>query len=198
MSAPGLTNRKFAELEDCDEKQVRRGIESGKLKLGTDGLLDPALVKSGWRRPIRSSKIVADVADKVEKSPKTVRSGDATVRDDDTPAQAAAKLIVAFGASHDLTEAIRIKENFNALLKKLEYEQKAGALVDFATAEAVLFEEFRAQRDSWLNWPARIGPIVAADLGLEADKVTEVLTAHVHQHIAQLGEPEPEFGERKG
>ncbi len=134
-------------------------------------------------------------------SVRTVRMGDEiaapTIEPDDTLAQAASKLVVAFGAEHSMTDAIRIKENFNALLKKLEYEQKTGQLVDFETAQAVFFETFRAQRDAWLNWPICVGPLVAADLGLEADKVTEVLTAHVHKQISSLGEPEANFSERE-
>lgn len=63
-------------------------------------------------------------------------------------------------------------------------------------ANDALFEEFRAQRDAWLNWPARVGPLIAAELGVEAaDKVTAVLTAHVHKQISNLGEPEANFSE---
>nr|DAH73657.1 MAG TPA: Protein of unknown function (DUF1441) [Caudoviricetes sp.] len=95
-------------------------------------------------------------------------------------------------------EALEKKETYLALLRQLEYEQKSGALVEFDTAQAILFEEFRAQRDAWLNWPTRVGPLLAADLGLEADKVTEALTAHVHKQITDLGEPEANFTEREG
>lgn len=201
MSAPFVTNREFAKLANCDEKQVRRAIAAGKLKPDAAGLLDPALVNGGWRRPIRSSKPTADSADTSIVSAPSVRTVE-SVRSDvvdpgDTPTQAAAKLVVALGAKHDLSEAIRIKENFNALLKQLEFELKSGSVVDFAVAQAVFFEEFRAQRDAWLNWPIRIGPLLAADLGLEADKVTEVLTAHVHKQISSLGQPEPNFAERE-
>jgi hypothetical protein len=208
VSAPRVSNREFADLAGCDEKQVRRAIAAGKLVPHSDGTLDPALVNSGWRRPIRSSKVAADSADTSQVSAqvsaasvRTVCTKGGTPAPDidpsDTPAQAATKLVTAFGAEHNLTEAIRLKENFNALLKQLEYEQKSGQLVDFETAQAVFFETFRAQRDTWLNWPIRIGPLLAADLGLEADKVTEVLTAHVHKQISSLGEPEANFSERQ-
>lgn len=91
-------------------------------------------------------------------------------------------------------EAKRIKEVYLALLNRLEYEQKSGALVELAVAQAVLFEASRGQRDAWLNWPAKIGPLLAAELGLEeADRVTEALTAHVHKQISDLGEPAADF-----
>lgn len=198
MSAPSVTQREFAQIADCDEKQVRRAIKSGKLKLDAAGGLDPALANSGWRRPIRSSKAVADKSKvSAQVSAESVRT-DEIFHDDDSPAQAAAKIIVALGAEHALAEAIRLKENYNALLKQLEYEQKAGSLVDLETAQQVFFEVFRAQRDTWLNWPTKCGPEIAADLGLEADKVTEILTTYVHRQITQLGQPDPSFAEHQG
>jgi hypothetical protein len=197
VSAPHVTQREFAKLADCDEKQVRRAVASGKLKPDADGRLDPALVSSGWRRPIRSSKAVADSADISKVSAKNVRSEsvrtEPIVDENDTPTEAAAKIVMAMGATNDLAEAIRIKENFNALLKQLEYEQKSGSLVDLTVARTVLFDCARAARDSWMNWPMRVGPKIAADLGLEADRVTEVLIEHVHIQIADLGEPDAHF-----
>ncbi|RQS85162.1 hypothetical protein [Burkholderia seminalis] len=196
MSAPHVTQREFAKLAGCDEKQVRRAIASGKLKPDADGKLDPALVSSGWRRPIRSSKTVADSADTSKVSAKTVRTESVrapVVDENDSPTEAAAKLVMAMGATNNLAEAIRIKENFNALLKQLEYEQKSGSLVDLSVARTVLFDCARAARDSWMNWPMRVGPKIAADLGLEADRVTEVLIEHVHRQIADLGEPDAHF-----
>jgi hypothetical protein len=69
-------------------------------------------------------------------------------------------------------EARRIKEVYSALLNRLEFEQKSSALINLGTAVTVFFEEFRGQRDSWLNWPTRIGLRLAAGLGLEADRAT--------------------------
>lgn len=202
MSAPHVTQREFAKLADCDEKQVRRAIASGKLKPDADGKLDPALVSSGWRRPIRSSKAVADSADISKVSANSVRTENVRtypiVDEGDSPTEAAAKIVLALGAEHELAEAIRIKENFNALLKQLEYEQKSGSLIDLAVARTVLFDCARAARDSWMNWPMRVGPKIAADLGLEADRVTEVLIEHVHIQIADLGEPDAHFEDRQG
>ncbi len=118
------------------------------------------------------------------------------VDEDDSPAVAAAKIIAFTGAEMSFDEARRVKENYLALLNKLQFEEKDGALVDLALAERVLFEGARAARDAWLNFSSKIGPQLAADLGLEADKVTEALTAYVHKQIAELGEPEADFSGR--
>lgn len=99
---------------------------------------------------------------------------------------------IDMGMSFD--EARRMKEVSLVLLNQLEYETKIGALVDLDLARNIFFEEFRAQRDAWLNWPSKFGPMIAADVGLDAsDKVTEVLAKYVHKQISALGEPDPEF-----
>jgi hypothetical protein len=162
VSAP-LTIREFAKREGCDEKQVRRAITSGKLKLDKDGRLNPELVNSGWRRPIKSSKQTSKSQTDEKVSAESVRT-DASVRTtvrtvedvdaSDTPVQAAAKVIAALGAQHNLPEAIRIKENYNALLKQLEYEREAGLVVEVADVAKVVGEEYAKVRTRLLSIPS--------------------------------------------
>ena len=97
------------------------------------------------------------------------------------------------GKVHKLADSERVKEGALALKQVLAARQAAGQLVELVVAEAVLFEHARAARDSWINWPSRVGPLIAADLDLPADQVTEVLTAHVQSHLAELGEPDADF-----
>jgi hypothetical protein len=207
MSPPTerLSIREFARRAECDKKQIQRAIEKGSLTRDAEGLLDAAQLALEWRKTNRRGRDAAarKSGDKKKsgksvpttpKGAKDLSSPEFAAREDETPEEAAERIVLT-AAPFDRYEAERIKENFLALLKKLEYEQKEGSLVSIATAERVLFEGARAQRDAWLNWPARIGPLVAADLGLEADRVTEILTEHVHKHVTQLGEPRPDFAE---
>ena len=83
-----------------------------------------------------------------------------------------------------------ISEMDMALQAKLQYEKDSGQLIELTAAEEVLFNAFRQQRDAWLNWPSRVAPLMAADLDVPADRMTEVLIEHVHKHISVLGEPE--------
>lgn len=96
---------------------------------------------------------------------------------------------LAEGHHVDLITAQTIKENGLALLRLIEARKRAGEVIELAEAEGVLFEMFRLQRDAWLNFPSRVGPLIAADLGLSSDRVVEVLTTHVHQQLTDLGEP---------
>ncbi|ECZ8127634.1 hypothetical protein F8606_21745 [Salmonella enterica] len=110
--------------------------------------------------------------------------------EDMSPDKVAERIMLATGATMSLDEARRVKENYLALLTKLEYQQKEGDLVDLTEAKEVLFTCARQSRDAWMNWPARVAPLMAADLDIPADRMTEVLTEHVHKHISLLGEPE--------
>jgi hypothetical protein len=101
----------------------------------------------------------------------------------------ARRIIASLGADLSTEEARRVKENYLALLHRLEYLQKEGELIELQLARSVLFDEARAARDAWLNWPARFAALIAAELGVDADRATEVLTGYVHKQIKALGEP---------
>lgn len=99
-------------------------------------------------------------------------------------------LISGETAIRPIEKSRAMKEHYLAELTRLEHLQKEGLLLEMEVAEGVLFDCFRAQRDSWLNWPSRVAPLMAADLGIPADRMTEVLAEYVHKHITSLGEPE--------
>jgi hypothetical protein len=110
-----------------------------------------------------------------------------------TPEFDAAEDIARNGAPHTLNEAKRIKENYLAKLRELEFQEKTGELVELALVERVLFKSFRQQRDAWLNWPAKVGPLIAAELDIDSDKVVAQLNEYVHKQISQLSEPVLDF-----
>ncbi|SSW66618.1 hypothetical protein AVE30378_02157 [Achromobacter veterisilvae] len=192
----GLSIREFARREGCSDTLVRRAITQGRLKAKKDGTLDPALIGSPWRQ----ANATASKPDAKPARPASSRrsagsqGSEKSAPGDVDSLEAEASRLLSEDDGVDYAEALRRKENWLALLRQMEYEQKSGALVEFAVAQAVLFEAFRGQRDAWLNWPAKIGPLLAAELGLEeADRVTEALTAHVHKQISELGEPAADF-----
>lgn len=196
--------REFARREGCSDTLVRRAIKQGRLRVSEDKTIDAALVGSAWRE---RNAVSAAGANSGANTPANTReqvfapepvtaapSGDDDSLDE-SPEETAERLLRS-GAVAMLPygQALQNKENYLALLRQLEFEQKSGELIELSMAERVLFEGARAQRDAWLNWPARVGAMIAADLGLEADRVTEILTTHVHKHIEQLGEPDVDFG----
>ena len=102
------------------------------------------------------------------------------------------------GGYSSLLEAQTVKENALALIRVLEARRKSGALVELQVAKAAMFEAGRQMRDAWLGFPSRVAPLMAADLSAEVDPVREALSLHVNQQLADLGEPNADFGEDGG
>lgn len=213
MSAPAapVSVREFARLDGCDDKLVRRAIKAGKLPVSVDGKVDPTLAGSGWRKQNRRGAAAADNSADISKvSAPSVRTPAKRTKVSAPTAEVVEEAAEALfaeevddflsnvlaGTYADTMTAERVKENALAAKHLLAARKDAGSLIEIEQAEKVLFETQRSQRDAWINFPTKIGPLLAAELGLEADKVVEALTAHVHQQLADLGEPEADFAAR--
>lgn len=171
----GIPVREFARRDGCSHTLVQKAIKTGHITAFEDGTVDPALVGTGWRAGNRRDG----------------NDGATPHIDRDTIDGFLNGLLNGKFGSQATAE--RIKENALAGLRALELQTKAGALVDRESAEAVFFEVARAERDAWMNWPSRIGPVLAAEFGIPADKMTEALTRHVHAELASRGDPEADF-----
>lgn len=200
-SQAGVSIREFARLDGCDEKLVRRAITEGRLTVEADGKLDPAKAGTGWRKQNRQAIERADSPQKPARKAGG-RSAPTAADDDDALLALGDEDFIAevLAGRFKLTgEAERIKENALAAKQLLAARREAGDVIDIEVAEAVLFDAARSNRDAWMNFPSRVGPLIAADLGIETDRVVEVLTAHVQQQLEDLGEPDPDFsGDNQG
>ncbi|WP_233863497.1 hypothetical protein [Paraburkholderia adhaesiva] len=189
-----ISAMEFARRAGCDVKQVRRAIERGTLTRDNGGKLDAAQLTSTWRRANRRTRQRAPQVSQdndATSTASTAASVDDALRLFEQQAAAVTERVLN-GASY--SDALRIKENYLALLRQLEYSIKAGAVIDLAAAEETVFELFRGVRDAWLNWPARVAPLIAADLDFEdVERLGVVLAAHVQSHLDGLGEPQTDF-----
>jgi hypothetical protein len=61
-------------------------------------------------------------------------------------------------------------------------------LIDRAKATTTVFTQARRERDSWVQWPARVAALIAAELGVDAHPTETVLDKHVRQHLAELSD----------
>jgi hypothetical protein len=182
-----LSASEFARREGCDEKQVRRALERGALVRGADGLIDAAQLGSTWRRPNRRT-----LAKSAQQSAATDVAAfgpcDATA-----PTETTRRTIESATELLSLADALRVKENYLARLRQLEYEEREGRVIELALAQSVVFELFREARDAWLAWPVKVAPFVAVALDADVDKVAALLSEHVYQQLRELGEPQPDF-----
>ncbi len=218
LSAPpqdGISIREFARREGCSDRLVRRAVEQGKLHALSNGKLNPELVGSGWRHGNRHAVAGADrgadtlsavsapvsalsaPAEALEPQPqggalRRRRRAEPDAEGESLDLDAFARRVLA-GDAPELAQSEKVKAAAAALKGMVTARKAAGAVIDIDLAEQVLFNSARAARDAWLNWPARVGPLLAADLNLEADRVSEALTRYVHEQLEELGEPEADF-----
>lgn len=180
-----MNQSQYAQHSGVDRKTIGRWIKAGRFIVMDGDLIDveasdAVLKKNRDGKDPRASNakkkktpVVSDNDDNGDEINKTVR-----------------QIMLTEGAALSREEAARIRENYMALQAKLQYEKDSGQLIELTAAEEVLFNAFRQQRDAWLNWPSRVAPLMAADLDVPADRMTEVMIEHVHKHISVLGDPE--------
>ena len=97
------------------------------------------------------------------------------------------------GGNVTFVQARTAHEIAKAHLARLRLQERKGELVDRASAAALVFRLAREERDAWINWPARVAALMAAELGVEAHPMQKVLETHVRAQLSELAEVRPEF-----
>jgi hypothetical protein len=85
-------------------------------------------------------------------------------------------------------QARTANEVLKAQERRLRLQQLKGELVDRAKAVAQVFRLARDERDAWINWPARVAAMIAAELELDPHALHTVLERHIRDHLADLAE----------
>jgi hypothetical protein len=190
MDAPTSSNRELARQLGVSETAVRRAEKAGRIARDPDGSWDPAKVKAAW----------SDNTDQAQQRP--AQSGGRTGK------HRALKPVpeAALGAVRDtlrengesvsaggmtFIQARTANEVLKAQERRVRLQRMKGELVDRAKAVAQVFRLAREERDAWVNWPARVAAMMAAELEVDAHKLHTVLERHVRDHLAELAEVRP-------
>jgi hypothetical protein len=178
----GLSIRAYARQRGVSHVAVLRAVKQGRVVLEPDGTVDLAKADASWerssdparRKPGDKLRPVAEAA---------VGSVRETLKEQGLP----------FSGSLTFVQARTAHEIAKAHLARLRLQERKGELVDRASAAALVFRLAREERDAWINWPARIAALMAAELGVEAHPMQKVLEAHVRAQLNELAEVRPEF-----
>ena len=195
----GLSRRAYARHRGVAENAVRKAIASGRIELEPDGTIDVAKADQAWtrwtdpaqQRPQKKSD--ASPSPAAAHTPETQSSAEAikpvpaaaveSVRDTlreagEPPTTGGMNYVTARTAN----EVIKAQE------RRLRLGKLKGELIDRAKATATVFALARRERDSWVQWPARVAALIAAELGVDAHLMETVLDQHVRQHLAELSD----------
>jgi hypothetical protein len=166
---------------------VLRAIKQGRVPVEPDGTIDPQKADLSWERstdPARGKYKPKASADKLRPvGEAAVGSVRETLKEQGLPE----------GGNVTFVQARTAHEIAKAHLARLRLQRMKGELVERTRATALVFRLAREERDSWLNWPARVSALIAADLGVDAHAVQKIVEAHVRGHLAELAEVRPEF-----
>jgi hypothetical protein len=191
MDAPTSSNRELARQLGVSETAVRRAEKAGRIRREADGSWDPAKIKAAWsdntdpaqQRPKPSAGERKGRRARMKPVPEAalgaVRD---TLREHGEPIAAGA---MTFMQARTANEVLKAQE------RRLRLQQMKGELVDRAKALAQVFRLARDERDAWVNWPARVSAMIAAELEVDPHKLHTVLESHVCDHLAELAEVRP-------
>ena len=180
------TQAEFARQKNVSRKTVTKWKERGLLSMTPDGLVK--IKESEWllsdRAPNYRGGTAKGRAPGVE--PKAPAPSPAPkLQANETPEQAAERIVVAEGrAPYQLAEAIRIKENYLALLRQLEFDVKSGAVVPIDTVIAGIVEQSSRIRNKLLNIATRVAPRAA--VLRSAEEVRALVEAEVTLVLQEL------------
>jgi hypothetical protein len=189
------SNRELARHIGVSETAVRRAEKAGRIKREADGSWDPARVKAAWsdntdqaqqRRELAPGRPAGRPAAKrrVLKPVPEAALGAARepLREHGEPIVAGPGQAMTFMQARTANEVLKAQE------RRVRLQRMKGELVDRAKAVAQVFRVARDERDAWVNWPARVAAMMAAELEVDTHKLHTVLERHVRDHLAELGD----------
>jgi len=178
----GLSLRKYAEHRGVSHPAVMKAIKAGRIVPEPDGTIDPVKADRQWdtrtdptqQRTRKSPPVTKPV-------PKSaIRAVDDTLGD-------------TGGGEVSFLRARMANEVLKAQTAKVRLQKMKGELINRDKAIGTAFDFARRIRDAWMNWPPRVSADMAADLGVEAHAMEQVLEQYIRRHLADLAETEIEL-----
>lgn len=197
----GLSRRAYARHRGVSETAVRKAIGSGRVMPEPDGTIDPAKADAAWagstdpsqqRASGRPARRKPELPTSIETAPEPATRG--AGRPVPTAAvEAVRETLKEIGEAPSaggmtFVQARTANEVMKAQERRVRLQKLKGELVDRGRAVATVFGLARRERDAWVQWPARVAALIAADLGADPHAVETALEKHVRRHLAELGE----------
>ena len=189
----GLSIRAYARHRGVSHVAVKKAIDTGRISQLPDGTIDPAAADAQWaantaptRRSVAdlpSDKSAPQLSAATRETPQAAASTTREAVEPPTP-------VLSSGGT-SLLQARTVNEVVKAQTNKVRLARLKGELVDRSQAVAHVFKLARAERDAWLNWPARVSAQLAAGLNADPHAVHVALEAAVRQQLQDLGDLQP-------
>ena len=191
----GLSIRAYARHRGVSHVAVKKAIDTGRITPLPDGTIDPVAADAQWA--VNTTPTRRSVAAEIRETPQPAAasraipqaSASASTRPQREVVEPQTPALSSGGTS--LLQARTVNEVVKARTNKVRLARLKGELVDRSQAVAHVFKLARAERDAWLNWPARISSQMAACLGVDPHVLHVALDAAVRQQLQDLGDLQP-------
>ena len=201
----GVSRRSYAAQRGVSEAAVRKAIATGRITTLPDGTIDPDRADSEWGAQTDPAKQRGQQARlmALETAAGTTRATAATKPVPQAALKAVADTLREAGTDPAPGEATGGEVSFlrarmaNEVLKaqtaKVRLEKMKAEVIDRARATAMVFDLARRERDAWLNWPPRVAANMAAELGVDAHRMEQVLDIYLRARLTDMAEVKIEF-----
>lgn len=175
---PNITVSEYAKHRGVHERSVRRYLadrlipEAAQIRKGRLLFIDQAKADKALGKSITTRK--------------ELLTGDASppATGKVTPDHKALTTEKAGTAGLSFHDARTLSERYKAALRKIELDEKTGRLVEAEQVKIAAFNKSRAVRDSLLNIPDRVAPILAAET--DELRVSEILNQELKAALEEL------------
>jgi hypothetical protein len=195
----GLSERQYAARVGLSRGAIQKAKAAGRLVLHADGSIDAEA--SDARR--------AETTDpsKTRKPPQLSRKPvpEAAVSAVGETLKEQGLAAPATNGGTTFLQAKTANEVLKAQERRIRLQKLKGELIDRARALALVFRLARQERDVWVNWPARVAALMAADLSascsealgqeivVEPAAMQKSLEKHVRSQLDDLAEIQPDL-----
>lgn len=204
----GLSRRAYAAQRGVSHTAVGKAIASGRISTLPDGTIDPVVADREWdtntdptqQRGAHSRALGAATAAETRGDgpppgtkpvPKAaVEAVNETLREN---GQEPDTDPVGGGQEVSFMRARMANEVLKAQTAKVRLQKLKGEVVDRSRAAAYVFDLARRERDAWMNWPPRVAANMAAELGVDAHHLEQVLERYLRAHLSELAEVKVEL-----
>jgi hypothetical protein len=177
----GLSERQYAAHVGLSRGAIQKARLSGRLVLHADGSIDAVASdarRTGMTDPAQQRRPESGFSMRAVPDAAVSAVGEA-LREHGLPPPST-------GGATTFVQARTANEVLKAQERRLRLQQLKGELIDKARAKAFVFRLAREERDAWVNWPARVAALMAAEIGVDIAVLQRVLEGHVRTHLDDL------------
>lgn len=183
MTTEPLSLRGYARHRGVSLRAVQKAVASGRIKTLEDGRIDPQAADEQWTRntaprPQRPTEAANPPLTRNTHHRSELPKPNSIREESREPSR--------LDSAFDFARARAVRENYEARLRKLEFEERSGRLVNRDEIEVAAFNRFRMYRDAMLNIPDRLSAQLAAET--DPARVHELLTEEIRRALNEVSD----------